>query len=203
MRNENKFPIMLIIGVLTSFILGLGALLVIATADSSRTGLPILGQVPGFEFVKQNGAPFGLRDMAGKISVVDFMFTSCREACPVMSSNMARLYEQFEGTPKVQFVSISVDPARDSLTVLQSYAASFGVTDDRWVFLWQPIDDVAQLSEKGFMLSSQNLPEGHSSKFALVDDRGAIRGYYDGLSESDLIRLGNDIIRLLKAMNGN
>jgi protein SCO1 len=203
MKNENRFPMMLIIGVLISFILGLGALLVIATADSSRTGLPILGRVPEFEFVKQNGAPFGLRDMAGKVNVVDFIFTSCREACPAMSSNMSRLYGQFEGTPKVQFVSISVDPAHDSLTILQDYAAGLGVSDDRWVFLWQPIDEVAKLSEKGFMLNSQNLPEGHSSKFALVDDRGAIRGYYDGLSDSDLKRLGNDITLLIKAMDEN
>jgi protein SCO1 len=198
-KPDNKFPIVLLVGVLVSFILGITALLVITIAAKSRSNLPILGQVPDFEFVKQDGTPFGLRDMQGKINVVDFIFTSCREACPLMSGNMARLYQQYSNAGKVQFVSISVDPNRDSLKVLQNYAGAMGVNDNRWVFLWKPIDEVATLSEKGFMLSSQNLPEGHSSKFALVDGKARIRGYYDGLNDLDMKLLARDINQLVRS----
>ncbi len=199
MKPDNKFPIVLLVGVLVSFILGITALLVITIAAKSRSNLPILGQVPDFEFVKQDGTPFGLHDMQGKINVVDFIFTSCREACPLMSGNMVRLYQQYDNVGKVQFVSISVDPDRDSLKVLQNYAGAMGVNDNRWVFLWKPIDEVATLSEKGFMLSSQNLPEGHSSKFALVDGKARIRGYYDGLNDLDMKLLARDINQLVRS----
>jgi protein SCO1 len=200
MASDNNFPTAFLIGVLVSFVLGVGALIVIATAEKSTPNLPELGQVPPFEFIKQDGTPFGLNDLAGKISVVDFMFTSCRDACPIMSSNMAKLYAQFANTEKVQFVSITVDPARDSLSVLRRYAGAFGVNDNRWVFLWQPVDEVTRLSEKGFMLTAQDLPEGHSNKLVLVDDKGQIRGYYDGLNKTDQMLLARDIIGLARTM---
>jgi protein SCO1 len=200
MKPDNKFPIALLVGVLVSFILGITALLVITIAARSRSNLPMLGQVPDFEFVKQDGTPFGLRNMQGKINVVDFMFTSCRGPCPAMSGNMANLYREYSAAGKVQFVSISVDPDRDSLSVLRSYGEAMGVNDNRWVFLWHPIDEVARLSEKGFMLSSQNLPGGHSSMFALVDDKGQIRGYYDGLSAIDMKLLTRDINQLVRSI---
>jgi protein SCO1 len=200
MPAENKFPVVLIVGVLTSFVLGIVALVIITTADKSRIELPVLGQVPQFEFVKQDGAPFGLNNMLGKPNVVDFMFTSCLSACPTMNSNMADLYRQFSGTDKVQFVSITVDPDRDSLSVLRQYAHAFGVNDDRWVFLWQPVSDVAQLSEKGFMLAADELPAGHSRKLVLVDEKGQIRGYYDGMSDTDTKLLARDITALVRAI---
>jgi protein SCO1/2 len=196
----NKIPVVIILGVAASFVLGATALLVIATADRATSEMPVLGKVPQFEFTKQDGSPFGLNEMMGKVNVVDFFFTSCKDLCPLMNGNMARLYHKFDGSDKVQFISISVDPDRDSLDVLRKYAASFGVNDNRWVFLRQPVPDVIQLSEKGFMLSAINLPFGHSSKFVLVDDTGQIRGYYDGDRTAGMNQLAKDIAILARAI---
>jgi protein SCO1/2 len=196
----NKIPIVIILGVAASFVLGATALLVIAIADRATSELPILAKVPQFEFTRQDGTPFGLNEMMGKVCVVDFFFTSCPDLCPVMNGNMARLYHKFDGSDKVQFVSISVDPDRDSLEALRKYAASFGVDDDRWVFLRQAQADVARLSEKGFMLAAVNLPYGHSSKFILVDDMGQIRGYYDGDRTAGMNQLSKDIAILARAI---
>ncbi len=200
MKSENKFPILVIIGIAVSFVLGATALLVIVTAERSSSELPVLGNVPQFQFVKQDGSSFGLNEMQGKINIVDFIFTSCRDVCPAMSANMARLYHRFESFGKIQFVSITVDPSRDSLSVLRQYAQSFGVNDNRWVFLWHPLDDVASLSEKGFMISALDLPEAHSSKFILVDDKGQIRGYYDGNDLAGINQLSGDIAELARSM---
>jgi protein SCO1/2 len=196
MSPERKIPTGILIGIIAAFVLGVGGLLIIGLAEKSRSGLPLLGQVPEFEFIKQDGAPFGLKDMKGKISVVDFIFTSCQTICPPMSGNMQTLYDQFEGADNVQFVSITVDPERDSLSVLQEYARDFGVDDGRWVFLWQPIEKVVWLSEKGFMISARELPMGHSSRFVLVDPHGMIRGYYDGVDDESMIVLLQDIRKL-------
>lgn len=149
-------------------------------ADTARGELPVLGEVPDFIMTERSGHPYGRDDMDGRIHIVNFIFTSCPGVCPVMNGNLADLYRRLAGSDQVRFVSISVDPDRDSLPTLRAYADSIGVTDDRWVFLRAPIEDVVQLCEKGFMLPADNLPMGHTFRVTLVDRRGRIRGYYDG-----------------------
>ena len=196
---SDKFPSGILIGIIVAFVLGFAAMLIIGLADKSRSTLPILGEVPRFEFVKQDGSPFGLEELNGKVSVVDFIFTTCPGICPVMSGNMSELYQQFEKAPRVQFVSITVDPVNDSLSVLRDYAGNLGIDDDRWVFLWNPVENVANLSEKGFALSAADLPLGHSSRFVLVDRNARIRGYYDGTDDESMKKLANDLGLLARA----
>jgi protein SCO1/2 len=185
-------------GSVAATIFALAALLFVAQIMRSRAKPAIYAQVPDFTFIKQDGQPFGLKDMLGKVNVVDFIFTSCREECPAMTLKMAELYNLFENTKNVHFVSISVDPAHDSLSVLQQYAADNGVTDERWTFLWHPVDDIVWLSEKGFLLAAKDLPENHSNRFILVDQIGHIRGYYDISDSASMARLMADIRQLLK-----
>jgi protein SCO1 len=200
MPSDRKFPMLIPIIAVLALVLGFGAILIIKTAERSKDSLPVLGAVPSFEAVNQDGAPFGLQSLQGKINVVDFMFTNCPGICPVMSGNLARLYSDFSTEPRLQFVSISVDPDRDTLAALQDYASGFGVNDARWQFLWMPVADVVNLSENGFKLTAQNLPSGHSNRFVLVDSRGQIRGYYNGTDDDDVKKLALDIPRLLKSL---
>lgn len=178
-----------------------GGLFIFAYVQSQQTSLDVYGEVPAFEFIDQNSEPFGRDDLTGKISVVDFIFTNCPGVCPTMSARMAELYEAYADQPLVQFVSISVDPARDSLHVLQEYAKEHGVTDNRWRFLREEnVQKVIDLSEKGFFLPAENLPMGHSSKFVLVDAAGLIRGYYNSFDTDRLRQLRADIHALLKRL---
>jgi protein SCO1/2 len=113
-----------------------------------------------------------------------------------MNRNMSEIYRKLDSADQVRFVSVSVDPERDSLIALRAYADSIGVDDNRWVFLRAPIDDVVRLCETGFMLPADGLPMGHTTRFALVDPHGRIRGYYDGMDEGSMkILLGH--LRLL------
>lgn len=185
-------------GSVAATIFALAVLLFVAQIIRSHYKPAVYAKVPDFTFIKQDGQPFGLRDMLGKINVIDFIFTSCREECPAMTLKMAELYNLFENAKDVHFVSISVDPLRDSLSVLQKYVADNGVADERWIFLWHPIDDIAWLSEKGFLLAAKDLPENHSNRFILVDQTGQIRGYYDFADSTSMARLIGDIRQLSK-----
>ncbi|MGD9900108.1 MAG: SCO family protein [Calditrichaceae bacterium] len=178
-----KYLKIVIIGSSVALILLVMAFFVISKADQSRGDLQKLYQLPDFTFTERDGEPFGLADMTGKVSIVDFIFTNCPGPCPMMSSKMAELYETYAGSGKVQFVSISVDPARDTLDALREYALGYGVSDNRWVFLRAPIDSVIKLYESGFKLGGL-LPAEHSTKFILVDEEGVIRGYYS--SDDDI-----------------
>lgn len=189
---------MLVTGGVLVVILAVFATLVLRQAESSKNQLPVLGVMPEFSFVNQDGEPFGSAQMMGKVSVVDFMFTRCQSACPIMAKEMGRLYKAFDGTDDLQFVSISVDPGHDTFAVLKAYAAANGVNDARWQFLHTTVDRVVNLSENGFMLAADQLPMGHSTKFVLVDRQGRIRGYYNALENKPMIAIREQIKTLLE-----
>ncbi len=117
-----------------------------------------------------------------------------------MSGHLAKLYKLYSHSDKVNFLSISVDPERDTIQALKAYAAAQGVTDNRWIFCRGPIEEVIQVCENGFMLPAENLPMGHSTKFVLLDAKMQIRGYYDALSESEVDLLKAHIRELARKM---
>jgi protein SCO1 len=193
MTDKKPFPTTIVWLAILAIILLFAGLFLIKQMTLNKSQIPILGQLPDFNFVESGGQKFGLSELKGKINVVDFMFTSCPVLCPVMSEKMAQLYRDYSDNPQIRFVSITVDPETDSLPVLRDYAKAHGVNDNRWVFLRGPISDVIALSEKGFMLAADRLPGGHSTRFILVDTQGGIRGYYDSSDDSSLAKLRNDI----------
>ena len=82
---------------------------------------------------------------------------------------------------------------------MKNYLDEFGVKDKRWIFLnGGLIENVIELSEKGFMLAVDNLPHGHTIKFILVDPAGAIKGYYDSDNEASIMILKDHIKLLVK-----
>ena len=164
-----------------------------------RENLPVIATLPNFNLTERSGESFGLSKLHGKINVVNFFFTTCTMICPTMNGKMANLYSQFSNSEKVQFVSITVDPAQDSLAVLQKYAEQFGVTDNRWSFLRGTQEQTMQLAEKGFMLSGSI---EHSGKLVLIDKSGAIRGYYDYNDDAQIETLEADIAILLHSQFG-
>ncbi len=181
------------------FVLVLAAAALIYYHGKIKNTVADFGEVAPFEFTERSGEPFGQKNLLGKLNVVDFIFTNCTGPCPRMSAVMAELYRYYETNERIQLVSISVDPDRDSLSVLRTYAERFGASDRRWAFLRGPIDEVQRLSEHSFRLGGE-LPALHSSKFILVDDRGRIRGYYDFDDSTHLSDLRQDLRRLQKAM---
>lgn len=159
--------------------------------------LPVLSQITDFELTAATGQPFRAEQMAGKVWVVDFIFTSCAGICPVMTGKMAELQRQFDGEDRVEFVSISVDPKTDTPEVLADYAKRYGADPARWHFLTGDIDYIHPLATQTFKVGSIDDPLIHSPRFILVDATGAIRGYYIGTDKEDVARLAGDIAELL------
>jgi protein SCO1 len=198
--DKNKlFPSMIIWLTILSIVLLIIGIFLVKQIAPTRSQLPILGQLPDFHFTESGGQPFGLNELKGKINIVDFMFTSCPMICPAMTARMSNLYQAFAADTNIRFISITVDPQTDSLPVLRAYARDHGVIDNRWLFLRGPIENVITLSEKGFMLSADRLPGGHSTRFILVDNQGAIRGYYDSGDDLSLSQLADDLRYLSKS----
>jgi protein SCO1/2 len=154
-----------------------------AVACQPKPDLPQLFPVPDTKLVDETGRHVSLDAMKGSVTVYDFIFTSCTGTCPIMSNNMRALTGKIDRDAPVRFVSISVDPARDTPEVLARYAKRVR-NDPRWTFLTGNRDDIVHLGVKGFKLATGDPTPGgeallHSSRFAVADKQGMIRGYYD------------------------
>ena len=178
-------------------LLGAGASWVIQKANLSYD-IPILKPVPEFSFMNQDGDPFTEKDLNDKITILDFIFTSCAGPCPIMTHNMTGLYRSFSQVEEVQFVSITVDPDVDTQDILKQYAKINGVNDGRWQFITSNIEAIKDLKKNGFMLYAEELPRGHAIKFVLIDQNGQIRKYFDGTEDASMAVLMKDITNLVK-----
>jgi len=157
--------------------------------------------IPDFEFVSHTGEPVGREHMEGKVTIVDFFFTSCPSICPVMSTEMSRVQDAFRDRDDVQIYSISIDPEYDTQEVLTEYAQRHDAKEDKWHFLRGDKSEVYNLIRCGFILPIMDgfgEPDdyAHSDKFILIDEQGRIRGYYSGTTRDqvDLLILETKIL---------
>jgi cytochrome oxidase Cu insertion factor (SCO1/SenC/PrrC family) len=168
---------------------------------ANRT-LSSYGTLPSFELVNQDGQPFGSAQLAGKIWIADFIFTSCPGPCPIISSRMSELQKPLEKTD-IHLVSFTVDPERDTPEVLRAYAEKLHARSKRWDFLTGSRTAIYALTRDGFKLAvSDGSNEAgmpvHSTRVVLVDWRGVIRGYYDALAPDAVTKLLADANHLFR-----
>ncbi len=178
-------------------IAGLAAALALVGCGA-RTSLPVYGNVPAFTLTSQSGKAFASDALSGKVWVVNFMFTSCLGPCPRMSSQIRWLGRELSDQPQIRFVSITVDPARDTPAALATYAARYQADPARWVFLTGPQPELQRLDRDVFKLGDVDGSLAHSTRLVLVDGRGRIRGYYATDEENGLKPLLADARRLAK-----
>ena len=160
--------------------------------------LPEIGMVPEFEFVNSEQETITLNNLKGKVWVADFIFTTCTMACPMMTGNMNIIHKKYKKNDNVRLVSISVYPEYDTPEVLTKYASQYDANTSRWYFLTGEESTVKRVIKDGFKIGDYEDIIFHSEKFALVDKKGMIRAYYNGMKTEDMKKLKKDINILLK-----
>lgn len=143
---------------------------------------------PDFAFRDQHGQPVSKASLAGQPYVANFVFTTCRTICPLLTSKMVRLQRELPGVP-VRFVSFSVDPEHDTIEALAAYARQWNPDEQRWLLLETTPPGLADVA-RGFHVTAQRTDGGldavmHSAVFVLVDERGVVRGVFDSESPED------------------
>lgn len=151
---------------------------------------PVLGTVAEFSLRDQYGRAFGSRDLLGKVWIAQFLRTSAPAA---MTDRMFDLQHHSRGLgDAVHLVSFTVAPETDTRAVLARFAKQHRASTHAWSFLTGPRADVQAALRPGFGLDLAHLGPTALSRFALVDRRLRIRGFYDMRAERTFDRLLRD-----------
>ncbi len=135
----------------------------------------------------EDGHAFHSSELAGKVWIADFIYTNCPAECPMMTARMKKL--SLQTGPAVQLVSFSVDPDHDTPAALKTFASHYGA---HWTFLTGTPETVHLLAYNIFHVGDLIGKMEHSTKFALVDQQGYIRGYYSSLDQEGIPALLHD-----------
>jgi len=133
--------------------------------------------LPSFTLTNQSGQIVRSDDLRGTVAVVNFIFTSCGDVCPLVTAQLVRVQARVlsEGLgARVRFVSITVDPAVDTPEALQRYAAVYGANLATWHFLTGPASDIDRLTQAVGVLSGTTGRIGHTNLLLFVDAQGRI-----------------------------
>jgi protein SCO1/2 len=179
-----------------------GAAMVLHVGPWAEEPLPVFWAMPSFNLTDQQGRPFGSADLNGRAALFSFVYTNCPDVCPLLTSNMAQIQNRLRTRglldTKVELVSVTVDPRRDTPSVLAEYASRYHAEADAWRFL---SGEPASIYEVlwGFKLNTVEVArafEGadvvpHASRFVVVDPSGQVRGQPMGDQKpiDDIVRM--------------
>ena len=159
-------------------------------------------KIKSIPFTNQLGQKVSLDDLKGKIIVLDFFFSHCPSICPGLARNMKKLQNSFQQSDSiVQFISVSVDPERDSVPQLRKFADRYNANHDTW---WFVTGDRQQIYDFGNKEIRANIFDPgidtafiHTENFFLIDTNRVVRGFYNGFDTLALSRLARDIPTLM------
>jgi protein SCO1/2 len=126
---------------------------------------------PGFELADVDGNPVRLSDFSDRIVVLNFVFASCTDVCPLHSDLIARVQAMVNDTPMkdmVQFLTVTTDPALDTPEVMKGYGEAHGLDPQNWMFLTTQARQAADTTRK--------LAEEYDQRFDPLEDGQQMHG---------------------------
>jgi protein SCO1/2 len=165
-------------------------------------------KIGDFSFVNQDSATVNNDTFDDKIYVADFFFTSCPTICPIMKTQMLRVYDTIRNYRDVKILSHTIDPEYDTVALLKDFAERLDVTSDVWHFVTGAQESIYEMAQRSYMvtaLADGSEPGGfvHSGAFILVDKERRVRGLYDGTKPDQVDRLIRELAVLRREYEVN
>ena len=155
-----------------------------------------------FSLVDPDGKVRTLADFKGKVVVMFFGYTQCPDICPTTLTEMQQVMTLLgPQSDKVQVLFVTVDPARDTATILKQYVPAF---DPRFLGL-RPADDAAlEKVTKDFKIYYKKVPGSSPGSYTMdhtagsyaFDPEGRLRLYIKHAQGPET--LAHDLKELLK-----
>ncbi len=144
-------------------------------------------------------------DVTNQVLVVSFLFTGCALVCPAVNTGMSSIQQLTTNDSRVKLLSITVDPEDDTPEALATYGQRYGADTNRWLFLTGQRSQLYHLIGSSFLAPDTNgafnyMPGNfaHTERIAVVDARGHLRGYFDGLNQKTPAAVVNEIATIEK-----
>ena len=168
-------------------VLGAIAVLVSGAVDAApkSEALPTIGPAPAFTLTAQDERRVSLADLRGKVVVLTFIYATCADTCPLLTAKMVALQRRLgsDFAQRVFFVSITVDPERDTPAVLKGYGVAHGARFDGWAFMTGTPAEIREVAKR-YGIFSKKTARGdvdHTFLTSVIDARGRLRVQYLGV----------------------
>ena len=201
MSKKKLFYIGFFVVLVVGFYFALTALI----PDFNKKRIPPVSYVRPFSFINQDGQTVTEKDVAGKVYVAEYFFTTCTGICPQMNNNMRKVYDEFKNEKDFLILSHTCNPKVDSALQLKAYSDSLGVDTKKWIFLTGRKDSLYNIARVSYTIDDpannlKNIDEDflHTRFWALVNKQGDVVKIYDGLRGAEIKALIKDAHRLLK-----
>jgi protein SCO1 len=158
---------------------------VVAHESRKEERLSKIGPAPEFALTDQDGKRLALKALRGKVLAITFIFTSCADTCPLLTAMLAGVRDRLGAAfgPDIHFVSITVDPERDSPAMLKRYAEAHRAKSAGWSFLTGTPTEIREVT-RAYGVYFKKTPRGdidHTFLTSLVDRSGTLRVQYIGV----------------------
>jgi protein SCO1 len=179
----------------------------LAMAHKAKEGgrLAKIGPAPEFTLTNTDGGRLSLGDLRGKVVAVTFIYATCTDTCPLLTAKMAGMQKRLgpDFGSKVRFVSITVDPERDTPQVLGQYARNHGADPVGWAFLTGTPAEIRDVGRR-YGIYAKKTERGdvdHTFLTSIVDQRGTLRVQYLGVrfDPEEFLRDLRSLLREAKA----
>lgn len=140
---------------------------------------------PPFTLTDQNGKRVSLKDFRGTALLVSFIYTECKDICPVLPRIVGRADQWLSTDEKkrIRFVGISLDPNRDNPEKLRGFMKQHELSPDRWTLLTGSLKEATQAANDYGIVAKPDINGDivHNAVYILIDPQGNLRTEFHGL----------------------
>ena len=169
--------------------------------DIDEFGNDVDHVIRDFSFTNQNGEVVSLEKFKNTVFISDFFFTTCPSICPIMTKQLARVQKELEGE-EYRIISHTVNPEFDTENVLLEYSKKQNADLNNWDFVTGDKQAIYKQAAEYLIIAGQDTTQEiefvHSDKLVLIDQKGRIRGLYNGTENESVDKLINDLKWLIE-----
>lgn len=162
-------------------------------AGVEREELNDIRWVRDFFLTERTGEKFFSRDLTGEVWIANFFFSNCPGVCKTQNKYLRNLQKRL-GDECPRIVSITTDPARDTVEHLREFADTYEADSKNWLFLTGNSVLIKRIGSEFFKADSG--AEHHSSLLYVVDRWGQVRGKFDWGKTTDEV----EMLKLVKVL---
>lgn len=140
---------------------------------------------PTFTLTDQEGRQVALEDYRGKVILLTFIYTECKDICPVLPQIIGRVDKWLQPGERehVRLVGVSLDPNRDTPAKLKGFMGTHNLSSERWTLLTGTMAEATQVVKDYGVVVRPDLQGElvHNAVYVLIDAKGQLRTEFHGL----------------------